>query len=259
MRILVLTALLAAAASWANAQKAAAPAHAAARHLAVPPASIQSLSAASDFASLRHSHHSSPFQSLLYPFGLFPDSSYPDNPPPVSGSPLGQSDLLLQALSVLTSGPALGTPQQPPSHDSHSLLIELQGDRYVSLTNGATGNEPEPTVISSLRKSSSPKSGLPKASSPKRPLRKDPSEKSALTGELMPVTLLFRDGHREDVRDYTIADGVIYARGDFYNDGYWNRKIELSALDLLETVKSNEAHGIRFVLPNSPNEVVTRP
>lgn len=258
MRMLVLTALLAAAASWANAQKTAAPAHAAARHLGTPPASIPSLPAASDFVSLRHSHRSSPFQSLLYPFGIFPDSSYPDNPSPLSGSPQAQSDLLLQALSALT-GPALTTPQQPPNHDSHSLLIELQGDRYISLTAATTGNEPEPTVISSLPKSSSPKSDSPKAGSPKRLRRKDPREKPAPARELMPITLLFRDGHREEVRDYTIADGVIYARGDYYNDGYWNKKIELSALDLPETVKSNEAHGVRFVLPNSPNEVITRP
>ena len=146
-----------------------------------------------------------------------------------------QSDLLLRALS------ALSATQQPPKPDSQSLLIELQGDRYVNLTTAETpGNAPEPTIV------------------PRSP-KKETGGKPTATRELMPVTLLFRDGHREDVRDYTIADGIIYARGDFYNDGYWNKKIELSALDLRETVKSNQARGVRFVLPNSPNEVITRP
>jgi len=191
--------------------------------------------AGSDFAPFRNFHHANPYQSLFYPFGLFPDYSYPDNPPPVSGSPPVQSDLLLQALSALTA------TQQPAKPDSQSLLIELQGDRYVSLTTATTpGNAPEPTIVP-------------------RSLKKEPAGKPTATRELMPVTLLFRDGHREDVRDYTIADGIIYARGDFYNDGYWNKKIELSALDLRETVKSNQARGVRFVLPNSPNEVITRP
>ena len=112
----------------------------------------------------------------------------------------------------------------------------------MNLTNAAEppGNSPEPALVP-------------------RTLQKQPSPKPAASPELIPVTLLFRDGHQEDIRDYTIADGIIYARGDFYNDGYWNKKIELSALDLRETVKSNQARGVRFALPNSPNEVITRP
>jgi hypothetical protein len=154
-----------------------------------------------------------------------------------------QPDLLLQLLS------GLNATQQPAKPDSHSLLIELQGDRYVSLTAAATGNEPEPKLISSS----------PKSTPPKTLLRKDASEKPTTARELAPVTLLFRDGHSEEVRDYTIADGIIYALGDFYHDGYWNKKIELSALDLRETLKFNQSHGVRFALPTSPNEVITRP
>ena len=42
--------------------------------------------------------------------------------------------------------------------------------------------------------------------------------------DLPPALLVFRDGHTEEVRDYTIADGILYARGDFYTDGYWAGK-----------------------------------
>jgi hypothetical protein len=243
MRIFVLATLLASLASWATAQRiSAAPTHvAAARPPAAPPSTIiRRAIRGSDFAPFRASHHANPYQSLFSPFGIFPDYSYPDNPSPASGSPQVQPDLLMQALSVLGTT-SLGTNSEPAKPDSQSLLIELHGDHYVSLTNAESPtNTPEPTIIP-------------------RSLKKQPARKPAAARELLPITLLFRDGHHEDVRDYTIADGVIYARGDFYSDGYWNKKIELSALDLPETVKSNEARGVRFVLPNAPNEVITRP
>src|SRR5579864_1606464 len=124
MRTFALTALLAAVASWASAQRiAAAPTHSA--PLPRPSSGlIQSLPAGSDLPKFRHFHHrSSPFQSLFYFSGLFPDSSYPDNPPPLSGSPPAQPDLLLQLLSGLSA------TQEPAKPNAHSLLIELQGDR----------------------------------------------------------------------------------------------------------------------------------
>jgi hypothetical protein len=70
---------------------------------------------------------------------------------------------------------------------------------------------------------------------------------------------MFRDGHSEEVRDYTIADGVLYARGDYYTDGYWNKKIDLAALNLPQTREANADRSVKFVLPSSPNEVITRP
>jgi hypothetical protein len=71
--------------------------------------------------------------------------------------------------------------------------------------------------------------------------------------------LVFRDGHKEEVRDYSIADGVLYARGDFYTDGYWNKNISLSSLDVAQTLQANAERGVKFVLPSAPNEVITRP
>jgi hypothetical protein len=77
-----------------------------------------------------------------------------------------------------------------------------------------------------------------------------------LPHELAPTMLVYRDGHREEIREYSIADGVLYARGDYYAVGYWNKKIELVALDLPQTVKANQERGVKFVLPDSPNQVV---
>jgi hypothetical protein len=81
----------------------------------------------------------------------------------------------------------------------------------------------------------------------------------ARSRELPPATLIFRDGHSEEVRDYTIADGILYARGDYYADGYWNKKIGLASLNIPETLQANATRNVKFVLPSSPNEVITRP
>ena len=77
--------------------------------------------------------------------------------------------------------------------------------------------------------------------------------------DLPAAVLIFRDGHSEEVHDYTIADGFLYARGDYYIDGYWNKKIDLATLDLPRTLQDNAARKVKFILPSSPNEVITRP
>ena len=83
---------------------------------------------------------------------------------------------------------------------------------------------------------------------------------SAKPSEPLPAAvLIFRDGHSEEVRDYTIADGMLYARGDYYTDGYWNKKIDLATLSVAETMQANANRSVKFVLPSSPNEVITRP
>ena len=89
------------------------------------------------------------------------------------------------------------------------------------------------------------------------PLGPKPAEPRPHT--LPPAVLIFRDGHTEEVRDYAIADGTLYARGDYYTDGYWNKKIDLSALNVAETLQANTKRNVNFVLPTSPNEVITRP
>jgi len=173
---------------------------------------------------------------------LYPNSSSAPDPSAAVPSAAQAPNILLQALA-----PAAAT-QQPSA--SQPLLIELQGDRYVRLTGGDTsGND----LTYQAPVASAARGGLALPN-----LRKQ-SARDVSPHVLSPVALVFRDGHNEEVRDYTIAGGVIYVRGDYYSDGYWNKKIELSALNLPETFKSNQQRGIRFVLPSAPNEVITRP
>jgi hypothetical protein len=66
-----------------------------------------------------------------------------------------------------------------------------------------------------------------------------------------PTTILvFRDGHRVEVRNYAImGDELINFSGA-------PRRIELADLDVNATVRENDDHGIEFRLPNS---VTVRP
>jgi len=77
--------------------------------------------------------------------------------------------------------------------------------------------------------------------------------------DLPPAVLIYRDGHREQVIDYVIESGKLYARGNYWVDGYWNKIVRLAALDIPATLKANQQSGVKFVLPSYPNEVVTRP
>jgi hypothetical protein len=138
-------------------------------------------------------------------------------------------------------------------------MIELQGGRYVRVSNTSPDAEPLPLNLGAQNSGS-------KGSKSLRPNKSGAHSNPAPliaaatpAQDLPPVVLVFRDGHSEEVRDYTIADGMLYARGDFYTDGYWNKKIDLFNLDVTQTLQANAAREVKFVLPSSPNEVITRP
>jgi hypothetical protein len=145
---------------------------------------------------------------------------------------------------VIVVQPAAAAAPAEPKADP--LMIEWQGDHYVRYSGqggAAKGN------------------GLPLDYSESAP----PSATQLHTAQqvspadLPPAVLVFRDGHREQVSDYVIADGNLYARGDYWHDGFWSKTVQLSALDMPATLRANSDSGVKFVLPSAPNEVVTRP
>jgi hypothetical protein len=169
------------------------------------------------------------YTSLPFPFfgdSFNPDDIYSTGYPVVSQPPI----FLLQAARTLAIPPDYADAQ--PS-TPQPLVIEFQNGHYV-------------------RVSSTPANG--DALAPARAIA-TPSP----AHDLPPALLIFRDGHSEEVRDYAIADGVLYARGDYYTDGYWNKKIALSTLNVPQTLEANAQRNVKFVLPKSPNEVITRP
>ena len=194
--------------------------------------------------------YGSAYASLPFPFfgdSFNPDDIYSTGYPVASQPP----PYLLQAPSQMTGpainniGQAMSSPTVNESSSSQPLMIELQNGHYVRVTSTTANGDPLPLDRAPIRARSSQALSPINSAPPARPLP--------------PAVLIFRDGHSEKVRDYAIADGILYARGDYYTDGYWNKKINLAALNVAETLRANNERNVNFVLPSLPNEVVTRP
>jgi hypothetical protein len=157
---------------------------------------------------------------FAYPF--FYSDYGPESEPPPPAPPLVIEKKVMQS----------DRPTEP-------LLIEWQGDHFVRYGGAAASASPDYVEVASI--------------SP-------PAKAAALSEarhELPPAILVYRDGHREEVSDYVITRGVLYARGDGYSQA--SRNIQLSALDLRTTFRANQDQGVKFVLPERSNDVVTRP
>jgi hypothetical protein len=125
------------------------------------------------------------------------------------------------------------------------LVLELQGDHWVRLTNygqSQTGQfhqlQPEQTsatLASRQIQPAEPFTDLPLA------------------------VLVFRDGHQEQIGKYVIKDAAIYASADYYATGSWTKKVPIAALNVPATLRLNRDRGTNFTLPSGPHEVMIRP
>jgi hypothetical protein len=214
----------------------------------------------SHFASgFNRPHH---LRTSFYPLG-FSDPFYSDYLA-ATGYPVASQPpvIVMQAPS-----PAVPTTERFPL-PAEPLMIELQGDRYVQVSSSQTSlaemtpqeQEKEKEKEQEKEKARQKNRVHPTSDSP---IRSDRPSNAAIHAVIAPdlpaAVLVFRDGHNEEVSDFTIADGVLYTRGDPYAGGSWNRKIGLSALNLPETIATNNSRGVKFQLPSSPNEVIVRP
>jgi hypothetical protein len=168
------------------------------------------------------------FWDSFYPDGLL-DSGYP-----VAAVP---SFIVIQQPSPQAAVP-VHQPEQP-------LLIELRGGRYVRVddrqSNDQQGSDPQNTGVP-----------LPRSDENVPPVSTVPTPS-------LPTVLVFRDGSRQQISGYMMADGVLYAQTNYYTDGSWNKKIPLSSLDLSLTARENHARGVPFQLPAAPNQVIVGP
>jgi len=142
-------------------------------------------------------------------------------------------------------------PPAPARVPADALMIELQGDRWVRVTNnGETqvgGDSAQPPRQHDAKLQSS-------ALATDR--RAEMSEPSA---ELPHAVLVFRDGHQEEIGKYVISGATIYAGADYWSGGSWTRKVQLAELNVPATLKLNQDRGARFTLPSSADEVMIRP
>ena len=265
--VLAISTSLLALAPYATAQRAA---HAATPHPAIPHFNVPAGSFAfGRTANGSRFHRSFPYTSLPFPF--FDDSFNPDDiystGYPVASQPPA---ILLQAARAF-AGPAnymdrIDEDNSRELASAQPLVIELQNGRYVRVNSTPSNGEALPLTLAPDRALSEQPQPSKSTRSHSTPLAASnvTSQPPAIAAtppqhDLAPALLLFRDGHSEEVRDYTIADGILYARGDYYTDGYWNKKIALSTLNVSQTLAANAARNVKFVLPASPNEVITRP
>jgi len=156
---------------------------------------------------------------------LFPD--YPSEPVVVQAPPQ----------IVMVQQPAV--PEVSDAVKPGPLMIEWRENRYVRVSGGENRSIPAQPDYA----------GAPA----------HPAAASTPRQELPPAILVFRDGTRQEVQEYVIANGVMYIHGGYGQDGYRTKQIQLSSLDVPATLEANQQRGAKFILPASPNEVVTRP
>jgi hypothetical protein len=167
-----------------------------------------------------------------------------------------------EVVVVPAVAPAQPAPPPPPLEP---LLIEWKGDHFERMTlsqrnAGKDQSGPDYSAKFAVRSSapSSAPAGSLRAARKGSALRLRESAPEAVR-ELPPAVLVFRDGRTEEVSSYTIMSGTIYSKADYWTTGAWTRKIQIADLDVPATLKLNHDHGLKFVLPGSPNEIVTRP
>jgi len=68
----------------------------------------------------------------------------------------------------------------------------------------------------------------------------------------LPTVLVYSRRPSRRCFGYAIIHNVIYARGDYYQDGYWTKNIQLSLLNIPATLKANQDNGVKFILPAAP-------
>ena len=165
-----------------------------------------------------------------YPLGLFDPyyADYLDTGYPAASQP-----------PVIVVQPQAASVPERPAAPMQPLMIELQGDRYVQIS----GDQPQAQMIDSPV--------------PAKPITR--SNNPISSDSSTPAILIFRDGHREEVTGYTIADGRLYVTSNYLTTGFWIQYIELSILNMPETIAANSGRPHPFRIPSSPNEVIVGP
>jgi hypothetical protein len=158
------------------------------------------------------------------------------------------------------------TPAPPPEAPAprESLLIEWQGDHFERTTSAKASTGAEIAGDYSEKSDSRlSAAGLSDTSVSRRTtagrLVRRQKDSVQSPRELPPAVLVFHDGRNEEVSEYTIMNGTIYSKADYWTTGSWTRKIQIADLDVPATLKLNQERGLKFMLPASPNEIVIRP
>ena len=177
-----------------------------------------------------------PGYPYLYPGYYFSDSY--SEPAPLEEPPP-------RTVVIEKSQPRVETPPPPPPE---SLVLELQGNHWVRITDSGQTIVNSPVAPKGSTEATSLRTMAAQQNSAMEPAR-----------ELPPAVLVFRDGHKEEITRYTIIGGTIYTSSDYWNNGSWTKKVPIAELDVPATLELNRERGANFTLPTSPSVVVIRP
>jgi hypothetical protein len=160
---------------------------------------------------------------------------------------------------IIEAPPNQITEQAPPPASvvpvpkpSESLVLELQGDHWVRITNYGQSQ----TAGQFVQPDSEGTPNLPAVVPPATARQIQAAQPAS---ELPPAVLVFRDGHREEIGKYLIMGATIYTSADYWSSGTWTRKVQIVELDVPATMKLNQERGANFSLPSRPSEVMIRP
>ena len=132
-------------------------------------------------------------------------------------------------------------------------MLELDGDHWVRVTNsgesqiGGAPARTEPAAPASIAQSATTVLSARRTDTPET------------ASEVPPAVLVYRDGHKEEIRKYIVVGAAIYTSADYWAGGSWTRKIQIAELDVPATLKLNQEQGAKFSLPSAPNEIMVRP
>jgi hypothetical protein len=179
---------------------------------------------------------------LPYPY-LYSDSDYYTAAPTQQPAP--------PVVVVPAAAPAAPPSESPAPRES--LLIEWQGDHFVRTTLSSKSS----TSVEQAGPDYSERSAAHLTATRQAATKQKKADQVVI--ELPPAVLVFHDGRREEVSEYSIISGTIYSKADYWTTGSWTKKIQIADLDVPATLKINQERGLKFVLPTSPNQVVIRP
>src|SRR5712692_3777846 len=189
------------------------------------------------FARMHHRRRFFPSSVFLSPY-FYPDYDDDDEYEPIATQAPPPQVIVVQPAPA----PA------PAARSVEPLVLENQGGQWVRISNygqslaRAQSTQPDFAPASSLR------------SAPAGPKQAAPTP-----AKLLPAVLVFRDGHKEEVKRYMIKGDVIFTGADYWSTGSWTRKVPVAELDVPATLKLNQERGGKFSLPSGPNEVIIRP
>ncbi len=203
------------------------------------PASVTSLGPHGEINGTRASVTS------LGPFGYQPTPRFFFNPnvKPRLGRPVRGANRFTGGIALPYYSPFPMYPLLYP----YAGVPGAYGDAYDVYGESPSGIDPRTWMVPASPASAAATSTAGSPQPAPAPVAAAPAASVAEPGPQPMTVLVFRDGHRQELRNYAIVGNALY---DLTNGA--RRKISLNDLDLPATSRANEERGGDFALPVNP-------